>query len=174
MRWLKTAAPRSIRDRWVVSALPLARFNPADAQALTRWVTFQVPDLVVEIGSGGTVHRDDVRVETLPAAATMPALRRLLATADARSAVHESMSDRIRREPLAMARVLAARYPETPAISYIPAVAWVNTLRLAAITGGRVAARQGCRTDETVDVRGEEAVRRSHPIDRGGRYHRLR
>lgn len=135
VRWLKTAAPRSIRDGWVVSALPLARFNPADAHALTRWVTFQVPDLVVEIGSGGVVHRDDVRVEALPAAATMAALRTLLATVEAPSALHDSMRDRIRREPLAMARVLAMRYPETPAMSYIPAVAWVNTLRLAAITG---------------------------------------
>ena len=32
-----------------------------------------------------------------------------------------------------MARVLARRYPEMPAISYIPALAWVGTLRLAAI-----------------------------------------
>ena len=30
--------------------------------------------------------------------------------------------------------VLARRYPETPAISYIPAVAWAQRLRLAAIT----------------------------------------
>jgi unsaturated rhamnogalacturonyl hydrolase len=136
VRWLKTAAPQSIRDRWVVSALPLARFNASDKQALARWVTFQAPDLVAEIGSGGAVHRDDVRVETLPAEATIAALRTLLAGgAGARSKLHDSMADRVRREPLAIARVLAMRYPETPAISYIPAVAWVNTLRLARITG---------------------------------------
>jgi unsaturated rhamnogalacturonyl hydrolase len=40
---------------------------------------------------------------------------------------------RVRRQPLDIARVLARRYPETPAISYIPALAWERTLKLAAI-----------------------------------------
>jgi rhamnogalacturonyl hydrolase YesR len=31
--------------------------------------------------------------------------------------------------------VLAKRYPETPSMSYIPAVSWVNTLQLATATG---------------------------------------
>ena len=49
--------------------------------------------------------------------------------------LHEAIAKRVAREPLAIARQLAQRYPETPAISYIPSVAWVNTLRLAALTG---------------------------------------
>jgi len=136
VRWMKTAAPRTIRERWIASALPLARFAPSDKQSFARWVTFQAPDLVVEVGAGGAVHLEGVPVETVPAAATIAALRTILeGAARAISPLHEGMAARIAREPLAMARVLAARYPETPSISYIPAVAWINTLRLAAITG---------------------------------------
>ena len=39
------------------------------------------------------------------------------------------------RAPLDVARVLAARYPETPSMSYIPGLAWAGALRLAAVTG---------------------------------------
>jgi unsaturated rhamnogalacturonyl hydrolase len=37
--------------------------------------------------------------------------------------------------PLNIARILAARYPESPIMSYIPAVAWSSSLRLAQLTG---------------------------------------
>lgn len=40
-------------------------------------------------------------------------------------------------EPLAVARVLAARYPAQPIMSYIPALAWSNSLRLTELTGER-------------------------------------
>ena len=39
------------------------------------------------------------------------------------------------RQPLDVARLLAARYPETPSMSYIPALAWSGALRLSALTG---------------------------------------
>jgi rhamnogalacturonyl hydrolase YesR len=39
------------------------------------------------------------------------------------------------RTPLDVARVLAARYPESPSMSYIPGLAWGGALRLAAVTG---------------------------------------
>ena len=39
------------------------------------------------------------------------------------------------RHPLDIARVLAARYPAQPIMSYIPALAWSGSLRLAALTG---------------------------------------
>jgi unsaturated rhamnogalacturonyl hydrolase len=38
-------------------------------------------------------------------------------------------------DPLAIARVLAAKYPAQPIMSYIPAVAWSSSLRLSALTG---------------------------------------
>ena len=39
------------------------------------------------------------------------------------------------RSPLDIARVLAARYPSQPIMSYIPALAWSGSFRLAALTG---------------------------------------
>jgi unsaturated rhamnogalacturonyl hydrolase len=38
-------------------------------------------------------------------------------------------------EPLAVARILAAKYPAQPIMSYIPALSWSNTLRLSELTG---------------------------------------
>ena len=37
-------------------------------------------------------------------------------------------------EPLAIARILAAKYPAQPIMSYIPALAWSSSLRLSALT----------------------------------------
>jgi unsaturated rhamnogalacturonyl hydrolase len=39
------------------------------------------------------------------------------------------------RDPLDIARVLAARYPENVTMSYIPALSWSGALRLTALTG---------------------------------------
>jgi rhamnogalacturonyl hydrolase YesR len=39
------------------------------------------------------------------------------------------------RQPLDIARLMAARYPENPIMSYIPGVAWASSLRLAQLTG---------------------------------------
>ena len=39
------------------------------------------------------------------------------------------------RQPLDVARLLAAKYPESPIMSYIPGIAWANSLRLAQLTG---------------------------------------
>jgi rhamnogalacturonyl hydrolase YesR len=41
----------------------------------------------------------------------------------------------VTRQPLEVARALAARYPAQPIMSYIPALAWSGSLRLAALTG---------------------------------------
>ena len=43
--------------------------------------------------------------------------------------------DATRATPLDVARVLAARYPESPIMSYIPGVAWSASFRLAQLTG---------------------------------------
>jgi unsaturated rhamnogalacturonyl hydrolase len=39
------------------------------------------------------------------------------------------------RPPLEVARILAAKYPAQPVMSYIPALAWSGSFRLAALTG---------------------------------------
>ncbi len=52
-----------------------------------------------------------------------------------RSPLRVALERRMAREPLDVARLLARRYPGTPSISYIPALAWVHTLRLAELDG---------------------------------------
>jgi unsaturated rhamnogalacturonyl hydrolase len=131
VRWFKTRAPRAVRQQWMLSALPLARFEPADTQSLSRWITFQAPDLVVTIGSIPVPA--SVPTESIAVANATAAFQRLLAVPRERSALHATLIARVQREPLAIARLLAPRYPETPGISYIPAVAWAQTLRVAAI-----------------------------------------
>src|SRR6185503_5627709 len=90
------------------------------------------PDLIVTVGGERT--QPGVPSATVGVTDTIVSLQALLQTKEARSPWHETMIARVRRDPLAIAGVLARRYPEAPSISYIPAVAWVNTLRLAAIT----------------------------------------
>jgi unsaturated rhamnogalacturonyl hydrolase len=141
VKWFKTSAPRSLRQQWTVSALPAASFEPADTQSLSRWITFQAPDLVVTVGrdpvqtrlpSSGTP--EGTPYEPVHAADVVPSLQKLMTAARARSPLHEALISRVKRPPIAVARVLAGRYPETPAISYIPALAWAQTLRLTDIT----------------------------------------
>jgi unsaturated rhamnogalacturonyl hydrolase len=131
VRWFKTRAPRTVRERWAVSALPSASFEDADTLSLPRWVTFQAPDLVVTVGS--VVLDVSAPVESIAVENAADAFAKLLGAPRQRSPLHATLAARIEREPLAIARLLARRYPETPAISYIPALAWVETLRLAAM-----------------------------------------
>jgi unsaturated rhamnogalacturonyl hydrolase len=169
---MKTAAPRQIRDRWIVSALPMAdpdghahtkpyRFPPAkgfyedpeqpESRYVWRWVTYQAPDLVVEVrGDASAADAPDALTAALrdPAAAglgrtetaTLPAsgshddLTKALTRVSARSPLREALAKRIARAPLDIARLLAGRYPATPSISYIPALAWIKTLELSALT----------------------------------------
>ncbi len=52
-----------------------------------------------------------------------------------RSPLHTALVRRANRTPAEIATILADRYPSSPSVSYIPAVAWSNTLRLAARLG---------------------------------------
>ncbi|MCU1385831.1 MAG: hypothetical protein JWL71_4528 [Acidobacteria bacterium] len=169
VRWLKRDAPRRLRDRWVVSALPMAdpdhaaaehpvHFPPLggfydDAQQpesryVWRWVTYQAPDLVVEIrGDAAAVEPPDsltaaLRREGAAGLGTTPArilsasashreLAQVLTSVSERSPLRQAIGTRIARAPLAIARVLASRYPAAPSISYIPALAWIKTLALS-------------------------------------------
>jgi rhamnogalacturonyl hydrolase YesR len=49
----------------------------------------------------------------------------------ASAALDARQGARDERQPLEIARLLAARYPESPIMSYIPGVAWSSSLRLA-------------------------------------------
>ncbi len=178
VRWFKTQAAQQVRDQWSVSALllghaadatPASRleFPPAkgffdhpeqpESRYAWRWVSYQAPDLVLQMRGGDTLSRGTPPGGSLAAAmaggtemGTVAAvfgtvresdgptlLQQVLtdtATPVRRSELRQTLEARIARDPIAIARVLAGRYPQTPLVSYIPSVAWANTLRLADAT----------------------------------------
>ena len=149
VRWFKTSAPAALRREWALSAAPVATID--QASRLARWVVFQAPDLIVELGAGGmatwsesvmkpaTAGLGDVHVATLAIDRNVSvAVADLLSKAPPqRSPLHAALLARAARDPLAVARVLASHYPQQPIMSYIPSVAWVSMLRLTAITHER-------------------------------------
>ena len=173
VRWMKRDAPKALRDRWIVSALPMAdpdgharakpfHFPPVkgfyedpeqpESRYVWRWVAYQAPDLVVEIRgdvSGGDAPDSltaalretnaaglgNAATAVLPVSAPLDDLQLTLARVSQRSPLHEALARRIARAPIDIATVLAKRYPAAPSISYIPALAWINTLKLSALTG---------------------------------------
>src|SRR5262249_42070025 len=62
-------------------------------------------------------------------------LRRTTAIPPESRGWREEIDARLARDPLAIAKLLAARYPETPSVSYIPALSWVGALKVADLTG---------------------------------------
>ena len=134
-----------------------------DTRYVWRWASYQAPDLVVEVRAGdglevrSSAAGDDLPAGSLAAALADPASQpglgpvdTMLVTArasdgaelmrtvldhatDAPPALRMSILDRIERDPLDIARLMARHYPGTPGISYIPALAWVHTLRVAAL-----------------------------------------
>ncbi len=136
-----------------------------DTRYVWRWVSYQATDLVVEVRAGdglqvrSSAGGDDLPAGSLAAALADPAsqpglgpvetmfvtagasdgaevMRAVLdRAAGATSPLRAVILDRIARDPLDIARLMARRYPSTPGISYIPALAWVHTLRVAAMDG---------------------------------------
>lgn len=155
LRWFKTRAPRALKQQWSISALPAASFEPADKQSLSRWISFQAPDLVVTVGMDPI--QEPIASTSIAAAALIPALQKAMAAMRLRSSWHQTLVARVQREPLAIARVLAIRYPETPSISYIPSLAWVQTLRLGDINHDN-ALREKVREQTRPWVAGEKPL----------------
>lgn len=190
VRWFKTEAAAEDRERWLVSALPMAVpaadptrtpdvFPPVDgffehpespeSRYVWRWVAYQAPDLVVEVrvgdelrvqsGAAGAEGSGGLPAGSLAAALVDPAnhtglgpVDALLVTAgagdgaavmrealsratDGQSPLRDALAGRMGRDPLTIARLLARHYPGTPSVSYIPALAWVHTLRVAEMDG---------------------------------------
>ena len=173
VRWMKTAAPRTIRDRWAVSALPMAdpdgrararpfNFPPLkgfyddpeqpESRYVWRWVAYQAPDLVLEIRGdapaadtpdsltaalryAGVAGLGRTVAAVLPVSASHDDVALALARATEQSPLRRAIATRVGRAPIEIAKTLASRYPAAPSISYIPALAWINTLSLSALTG---------------------------------------
>jgi len=131
VRWFKTRSPSALRQQWSVSALPAASFETTDTQSLARWITFQAPDLLVAVGLDPL--QAPIPSVSLGEGDAIPALQKLMLATQNQSPLHSSIVARVKRQPLDVARILAPRYPETPATSYIPALAWAGALTLGAI-----------------------------------------
>jgi unsaturated rhamnogalacturonyl hydrolase len=125
-----------------------------ESRYVWRWVAYQVPDLVVEFRgdesggaapesltwallNGGPAGLGKTAAGVLPASATHDDLALALSRASvgARAPLRSTIATRVGRTPLEIARLLAPRYPAAPSISYIPALAWINTLKLSTLTG---------------------------------------
>jgi unsaturated rhamnogalacturonyl hydrolase len=124
-----------------------------ESRYVWRWVNYQAPDLVLQLRGGDVMSRSSAPAGSLAAAmsggtevGTVPAvfasvretdgpaiLQHVLkeAIAPQMSEIRATLAARVSRDPLALGRVLANRYPQNPIVSYIPSVAWANTLRLA-------------------------------------------
>ena len=103
-----------------------ARLGGALAQALSSG------SAQAGLGPVETLH---VTASPFDGAALTRVLRDRLASVAAPSALRQAIAARVDRDPLDIARLLAARYPGTAGMSYIPAVAWMHTLALAGLTG---------------------------------------
>jgi len=118
VRWMKTKAPVRLRQQWAVSALPSS--DGLDDASLRRWLMFQAADVIVDLAPADAHPLDT--------------FQRALANAPhAASHDRETIASRVGRDPIVIAKLLAPKYPGTPAISYIPSIAWASTLRLAEI-----------------------------------------
>jgi rhamnogalacturonyl hydrolase YesR len=121
-----------------------------------RWTTYQAPDLLLQMRGGDVMSRGTPPGGSLAAAiaggteiGTAQTVYGSVRESDGPTLLQQVLSDaantrtseirntleaRISRDRLTIARVLANRYPQTPAVSYIPSVSWANTLRLAEVT----------------------------------------
>lgn len=141
MRWFKTRAPAALREEWAVSALPSADFDESERHSFDRWLRFEAPDVAIEVVFSGEqpmgLSVTDVPPVVIRNPAASDAFGGALTSAarSGRSPLHSMLMARLTREPLEIAKLLAARYPETPAISYIPALSWVAALHLSDMTG---------------------------------------
>lgn len=177
--WLVSAMPLARPD----AGEPPLEFPPKkgffddplvpETRYLWRWLSYQAPDHVALFSHEGSASAASLKqalsaegaAELGAVPVSGPGLSLdvfrtwLLAAAGrtARSSMHGAIAKRVAREPLAVARLLARRYPGTPGISYIPSVAWVNTLRLAAMTDDR-ALRAKVRDQTRPWTSGERAL----------------
>ena len=76
-------------------------------------------------------------------------------------------------DPLKIARVLAARYPAQPIMSYIPALAWSGSLRLSELTGEAQWREKALKEMQSLHQRPDAGHCRAVPSNQPGRCARL-
>jgi len=95
VRWFKTRASTALRQQWSVSAVPAASFETTDTQSLARWITFQAPDLLVDVGLGPL--QAPMSSVSLGEGDAIPALQKLMLATQGRSPLHSSIVARVKR-----------------------------------------------------------------------------
>ena len=149
-RWIAYQAPDlvvevrrgdtlQVRSRTVGETGAAGAGSPAGAASSRGLPAGSLPAALADAANHTGLGPVDTMLVTAHAADGAAVMREVLRlageSAEPRSPLRVALERRTAREPLAIARLLARRYPGTPGISYIPALAWVHTLRLAELDG---------------------------------------
>ena len=132
-RWVAYQAPDLVVEVRAGDELGVRAGNGPDAEELPAGsLAAALADPANHTGLGPV----DTLLATARAADGAAVMREVLVRArDRQSALRNVLNRRMARDPLSVARLMARRYPGTPSISYIPALAWVHTLRIAEMDG---------------------------------------
>ena len=132
-RWVAYQAPDLVVE--VRAGGELRIQSSADAGTRSDLPSGSLAAALADPTASGGLGTVDTMLVTAPVSDGATVLRDVLAqAAGGASPLRATIAERITRQPLSVARVLAERYPETPGVGYVQAVAWVHTLRLAALT----------------------------------------
>ena len=137
-RWITMLGPDLVIDVRAGAALEW-RANALGAPKQPEAQSVAADSLAGALGAANAAGLASVAALQIsgPRAAVVDALRefllvKVLATP---SPMRRALALRESRAPLGIARLLAARYPASPIMSYIPALSWSGALRLSTLTG---------------------------------------
>ncbi len=132
-RWVAYQAPDLVVEVRAGDELRVRAGSGPDAEDLpARSLSAALADPANHTGLGPV----DTLLATGGTADGAAVMREVLARArDRQSPLRNVLNRRLARDPLTVARLMVRRYPGTPSISYIPALAWVHTLRIAGMDG---------------------------------------
>ena len=132
-RWVAYQAPDLVVEVRVGDELSVRAGSDPDAESPPAGsLTMALADPANHTGLG-SVSTLLATAGTEDGAAVMREV--LVRARDRQSPLRNALNRRMARDPLTVARLMARRYPGTPSISYIPALAWVHTLRVAEMDG---------------------------------------
>lgn len=139
-RWCAMNGPDMVVDLREAHEAALAVNAPARALGMALFSAAgdaAVEELVGAFGQGAPSGFAPVAAVRMQGTAEVLEkwLRELVSQAVVHSPLRTAWERRAAREPLALARMLAARYPTAPGMSYIPALAWSGAFRVSAWTG---------------------------------------
>lgn len=135
-RWVEYQAPDLVLEIRAADALRIVGSSGSGMAANGELPVGSLAAALATAPDGaapGPVPAVLVEARAADAPAILPAV--LPKAPSGRSALRAAIASRVAREPLALARMLAQRYPAAAAMSYIPALSWVHALKVAELTG---------------------------------------